>query len=611
MKKIITLALALILVLSIAVSSFAAPVVKKVQPAEKTDIEKQIDFIYGNLSDLSQDDANSFWNYMVTDLDHNGNLELIAAICKAPDYKTYAKVFEVGPERDAFVECDLSVAENEPFVDIICDSADTFYDKTSDTWHYLFSEDFTKSSTEHYAVKCSISLKDGYVKPASYATEFCETINGFTAVTYQDLNGNIITPEEFNNAGTAAFKGFDRSGTNFSWFTMKDAKSAAVLTDSYNVFTGDKEPEKKNDITIVPAPKNDPFLMITKNPTSEYCSEGGTATFIAKANNATSTTWWFSSPAGDQFSVQQFAGHFGCMVTGGNSSTLTVYNVTTNMNNWGAYCVFTGNGQTAQTSTAYLNVNSKPDPYRSTSGTYVASGSDGFATAIYIPMVGKTVYVSPSLCSVAGSVYDGCPCTVYYTGNTPTGNSGGSIYRVDIVGIAPAPTTPPDDTWQCSVCYNWNVGGSSCTSCGSSRYNPVPVDTWQCSVCYQWNAGGTNCTSCGSSRYSPVYDTWQCYACKTQNNGGDYCSVCGRSRYESELTWQCGQCGAWNHEIDTQCNGCGAYRYYTGLIEETGTAKAGEGWMCGCGTWNGEYDVYCAGCGMSRSGTGFIGDVLE
>ena len=578
MKKILSIALALLMVLSLCATSFAAPAVIKAQPVEKTEAELQLDLIFENLSELSQDSADGRWSYTVTDLDHNGYLELVAAICKAPEHLTYVKIYEVTPERDGFVECDLSVEEGKPFVDILQDSADTFYDKEHDTWYYLFSEDYIADENEHYAVKCSVSLKDGYATPKAYATQHTEIINGIAAVAFEDLEGNLITPEEFNKAGTEAFKGFEKSGTNFEWFSLKDVASVTILSDSYKVFTGEKEAthSKKAETTHTQQQKKDSkFLMITKNPTSETCYSGDTVYFVASADNATSYTWWFSAPNGGEYSLRDFQNKFsGSKVSGGSSPTLSIQNVADGMNNWGAYCICEGNGQTARTSTAYITVRSEPsggtisgsvsdflmssvtiglsngksvqvlkdicnviggtldygcsctcyysgsapsassiyrvdiqgkaEPvYNSTTGYYDASGSDGYAVAIYVPMIAGTVYVSPSIVNYYGSTFDGCNCTVYFTGYVPTGNSGGSIYQVDVIGMAPAPVD--DYTWTCNLCGTWNKESSDyCIACGASRYAEY---TWTCDACGAWNEeSADSCRACGAPRYAPLPD---------------------------------------------------------------------------------------------------------
>ena len=552
MKKALSLILAVMMLASLCVSAFAEPVVKPaVTPTPVlSDTEKQLNLIFANLSSLSKDTETEKWNYTITDLDHNGCLELVAVVVRGPEHYTYAKVWEVSPDLSSFVECDMSVKDDEPFVDIFQDSADTYYDKASDTWYYMFSEDYA-SGEEFYAVKCSVTLKNGYVTPEAYAYEHCTIINGIKAIEYTDMQGNIITPDEYNAAGANKFTGFDKSGTNFGWFLLADAKSVATLTDSYAYFTGEKTPAVVKD----PAPKqteepiNPGFLMIYKNPTSENRKEGDTAWFVAKAYNADSMVWTFVSPSGGEYSAQNFEYNFvQCHVSGANSTSLCIENVSTAMSGWGAYCTFYGKGQTARSSTAYLSISSKPSPvYNSTTGSYSSAGSDVFAVGIYVPIVGTTIYVSPSIVTYDGDPYNGCSCTVNYTGNTPTGGSGGSVYAVTVHGSHIV--GPVGAGWTCENCGTRNgVNDAYCNGCGLPQ-------GWQ--------------------PYGPVGAGWTCDVCGTRNTDyDDYCTNCSHYRYEEPV------------------------------------GPLSNQWQCtNCGHWNDEYEVYCGSCGMSHSGTGWLGDL--
>ena len=78
-----------------------------------------------------------------------------------------------------------------------------------------------------------------------YSTE-----NGKHTVNYIGLNGNEISPEDYNAAGQLAFTGCEKSSSNFGWFRFEDAKDASCLTDSYAVFTGDQTPDKTNPLPV-------------------------------------------------------------------------------------------------------------------------------------------------------------------------------------------------------------------------------------------------------------------------------------------------------------------------------------------------------------------------
>ena len=455
MKKFFSVFLAVLIIAALCVSAFAEPIVKPaIKEAPASDIDKQLELIFKNINLLCQEtDVNELWSYTVTDLDHNGSLELIAAIQKGAEMYTYAKIWEVGKDLDSFIECDMGVGEGEPFVDIICESADTYYDKATNTWYYMFSEDYGNSSTEFYAVKCSVSLKDDYVSPAAYAMEHVMVNNGLHIVEYTDLSGNSITLEEYNAAGADQFKDFEKSGTNFGWFHATEITSVSTLTESYEIFKGGREPSKvqegNNSIIIVPAPNptSNPygFLSITKHPTSEYHKAGETALFVAYAQNYTKSEWSFVSPNGENFTVPEMRNMFGTSISGEYGTTLSVSNLNEGLSGWGVFCTFYGNNQSARSSTAYLHVTSKPVPIPSPvptygpvpgplpSGTMSGTVSDFSDSKVIISLSnGSTVRIYRSICSISGNLGVGASCTVYYEGWLPDSSN---IYYADIQGF--------------------------------------------------------------------------------------------------------------------------------------------------------------------------------
>ena len=455
MKKLLSVILALVMLAALCVPAYAAPTIKPaVTPKPASAVDNQLSLLFANLEQLKQDTEKEVWKYTITDLDHNGSLELVGAMEKGEEYYTFAKIWEVGSTLDTFIECDMGVKEGEPFVDIICDSADTYYDKQSDTWYYMFSEDYLKNEGNFYAVKCSVSLKEGCVSPVAYAYEHTEVINGIRAVEYNDLDGNILTPEEYNAVGTKQFSEMEKSCTNFGWFTMKDVKSIATLAESYGIFSGEIEPPENNKQGIIIVPSPEPtqspsgFLRITKNPTNEYTQEGDTAWFVAHADNAVSRKWTFISPNGFEVSARDFELQFiQCKVSGENSDNLRIDNVCEAMSGWGAMCTFSGNKQVAYTSTATLYVSSKPTPTPVPTfgplptGSMSGSVCDFLMSSVTIYLGnGTTVQVLKDICSVSGSLFVGAPCTVHYYGDTPNSNC---IFSVVIQGREDEPEIDP------------------------------------------------------------------------------------------------------------------------------------------------------------------------
>ena len=429
MKKTLSIVLAVLLLLTISGNALAAPV-----QLSSADADTQLCFIYSQLASLKQSEDKTPWSYAVTDLDHNGQLELIAASEHRANHATNLMMWEVSKNGGSLLKCVVKLEEDESFPDIIADSADTFYDEAGDTWHYLFYDNIVLSDHEAYAVKCSVTLKNRSVSFEQYAVEHVVTAGGAQNVAYQDAGGKTISADEFNAAGIAAFPEKDRSSTNLDWFAYDEA-SLTRLTDSYATFVGEKQP-----VHPAPAPKPAPgpaFLMITKNPTNENHSAGETAWFVSGANTWDSLSWTFVGPNGVEYSSKDFGYYFpNCQVGGANGTTLSISNVSTAMDGFGVYCTFHYQGQTARTSTAWLSVTDTPvpPPTRCISGTV----TDAMMSTVTIALDDGTV-VQPlrDICDVEGQLAVGCACDVYYQGYAPSTDNLTYVY---IHGNAPQPS---------------------------------------------------------------------------------------------------------------------------------------------------------------------------
>ena len=444
---------AVLLVVALMISAMAAFADSpSVQQAES-----QIATIYATLDSLKQTANGDVWRYAVTDLNHNGCLEVVAASLHA-DYASNVKIWELNADGSAFQELRVNVPEGESFPDLIADSADTYFDAAGNTWTYIFHDKIVLSAQDVYTVICAVTLKDGALSFQQLAIEHAEVVNGRMNTSYTDNNGFTVSADAYNAAGVNAYAAAQRSSTSFGWFRIEDVTEVANLSNSYAVFTGEKELEKSTPRPTASLPSAAPvataapvqqqaapaaantrpaYLSVTKNPTNENRKQGDRALFVANANAYDSLMWTFVSPNGGEYSVENFQSYFGSTVSGNYSTTLAISNVKADMNGWGAYCTFYYNGQTARTSTAYLTVKgggtststNSSNVYGSISGTVYDTWSNVYR--IYLAN-GTSVQVSRSKCNVVyGDLVDGCSCTVYYVAY-----SSGSydVYQVDIYG---------------------------------------------------------------------------------------------------------------------------------------------------------------------------------
>ena len=595
-KKLFSLLLAAVMVFALAAGG-TQMAMADTQTAEQADAA--INTIFATMESFRQAGTSAAWRYAVTDLDHNGQLELVAAALHPVDRSNNLKVWELSADNSSFSECRTLAPEGESFPDILSNSADTFYDAGTDTWNYVFLDHIMLSETDVYDVVCSVSMKNGAVGFTQHAISHTEVVNGYMTTAYMDTNGVNISPDAYNDAGVNAFAGAAKSSTNFGWFKFEDATDASVLKDSYAIFTGEKEPDKTTSPkpTVTPTvavpvqtqipqataapkptatPKTNPsptYLTITKNPTNENRKTGDTALFVANATIFDSLTWTFVAPNGGEYSVQNFRSVFaGSSVSGEYSTTLAIANIKEDMNGWGAYCTFYYNGQTARTSTAYINVTNKGQPrpsqdvYGSASGT-AYEGGGGYAINL---SNGTQVYVDGYKCNVSGTFYDGCGCTVYYVAH-PDGTY--DIYSVDIYGksspyVPPAPKPQPTYGSMSGRAYSGGGGYAINLSNGAQVY----VDGYKCNVSGSFYEG-CDCTvyytqySDGSydinsvDIYGGAYDGGWAGSNYYQNEYGTYFE---NYNYNGEVTSggmiydDDGYGGGWAGSSTVTCPNCGS-----------------------------------------------------
>ena len=96
---------------------------------------------------------------------------------------------------------------------------------------------------------------------------------------------------------------------------------------------------------------------ITKSPTDEVRYVGDTAIFKSAATGYDKLTWNFESADKKAVTVQEFKTRFPyAVVEGENTTTLTVKNLSTDMNGWAVYCTFFNGETEVSTTLAFLYV---------------------------------------------------------------------------------------------------------------------------------------------------------------------------------------------------------------------------------------------------------------
>ena len=545
---------------------------------ENSVVGQQITFIASKFSELKQDDSDGAWFYTVTDLDHNGLLELVATKVM-PNGVIKLKVWEVNLNGNEMLPCTLPAvpppegqsadAYKDDFsVNIHDDVVDTFYDSANNVYYYIFvtvdgiekmligDQAQTVGAGSMVTTYSAVNLKDCALKDGQLA--LCTSLpteGGQLQITCRNNQKEDITMDQFVGITDTTFAGMARSNTSFDWFRADEAATLERFTNSYAVFEGRRDINASNI-------KNNFMqdaagVFVTRNPTLERCAVGGTASFYAYANAYDGVVWSFVSADGKQtYNAAQFMQAYGGTVSGEYSTDLQIANVNQSMNGCSVYATFSYKGMLARSCHANLYVwQNVPQGY--VNYTYGIKDS-----RVQTPVSNLgTVYVNYNIqgwtCPSCGAWARGDEC--WNCGYKPGAVPG------DIQG------------WTCPNCGSW-ARGDECWNCG---YKPgsgtggggsYDINGWTCPYCGSWTRG-SECWNCG---YSARYGT-----ATLNGGGGNITGDDGDQGYtpieNNDISgWTCPYCGSWTRGED--CWNCGySARYGTATLNGGGNITGDDG----------------------------------
>ena len=218
MKKSFIFALLCILLFTAAVS--AAP-----------QVSEQIDLIAANAELWKQDVEFGLWGFTVTDLDHNGRLEIISASVQGTGFYTYIKAFEVNEEGSALNDIysgNNNKGNSAP--DIMVSTVPFYFDKESGIYHYIFDDYIRNGMAENYQNKRAVSLTDGKWEetPLASMTTIYTDAEHYT-ITCTDADGAPISEAEYDSIADKVFGNLEQNEAEFDW-QMTDNDEFSVLT---------------------------------------------------------------------------------------------------------------------------------------------------------------------------------------------------------------------------------------------------------------------------------------------------------------------------------------------------------------------------------------------
>ena len=232
MKRIIGILVAVCLLVSLACGAFA----------EQVSAEEQLQYFFDNLSQyrLTEEDMKLNEAWTVTDLDHDGYLELLLTAVDETDSCRIFRGWTYSEEKQEVILFEAQLPQEVYNQSILGNTAETRYNPESDTWSYLVSSELKLTQDDVYLFRCLFSLKNGILTYQALPTEHTVTLNGVPETSWLDQAGAMVASFAQGDPADAVLKGERRGDTAFYWLRLSDIFAPTVLSDSYAVFSAEE-----------------------------------------------------------------------------------------------------------------------------------------------------------------------------------------------------------------------------------------------------------------------------------------------------------------------------------------------------------------------------------
>ena len=205
-------------------------VVLPITAAPETDA--QIDLIAANSSLWKQDVEFGNWGYTVTDLDHNGRLEIISASVQGTGFYTYILAYEVSADGTGLTELigpEFKTGNSAP--DIMVSEVPVFYDKKDGRYYYIFDDMIRNGMAEYYENKRAVSIFDGAWTETymAYKTTLYTDAEHYS-MDCRDANNNTITESQYNSIAETVYANLEQGKAEFNWIITDNDEFSTLST---------------------------------------------------------------------------------------------------------------------------------------------------------------------------------------------------------------------------------------------------------------------------------------------------------------------------------------------------------------------------------------------
>ena len=193
--------------------------------------DEQIALIAANADQWKQDVEYFPWGYVVTDLDHNGRLEIISSSVQGTGFYSYNLAFEVNEAGNALTDLLASLSERtDSAPDIMVSKVPFYFDKEANRYYYIFDDMIRNGMAEYYENKRAISIIDSKweeIPLANKSTIYTDADHSVT--TCSDTNGNNISEAQYDAIAQTVYGNLEAGELCLNWI-MTDNEDFAKTT---------------------------------------------------------------------------------------------------------------------------------------------------------------------------------------------------------------------------------------------------------------------------------------------------------------------------------------------------------------------------------------------
>lgn len=209
------------------------------------DIPNQLQIIVDNKSLWFGDVDGERYGYAITDLNHNGRIEIISSSTQGTGIYSYSKYWEVNESFDGLVQYSSTVEEYDSEADIIKESVPVYYDSDQNRYYYIFDDLIKNGAAEYCENKRGLYFEQEQVFEVFLAYKTTIYVNSSPTITYEDADEHMISEEEYNNIADQVFAGMEKKQANMKWLLnetsdingLSDEELLRMLEESYLAFS--------------------------------------------------------------------------------------------------------------------------------------------------------------------------------------------------------------------------------------------------------------------------------------------------------------------------------------------------------------------------------------